>query len=99
MDHIRITSSNFIKAEETIPDAFIAEDDLADIKRLAGVSNSANLNEYTGYNSIPKTQGSNVSFTANEKIDYQQQNNIQPGSPEWFRLWFSKPYLTGEKPF
>lgn len=74
-------------------------DELDNIKRLAGLGNSAKLNEYTGYGSVPKTEGSNVSVTANEKINYQNQNNIQPGSPEWFRLWFSKPYLTGETPW
>jgi len=26
-----------------------------------------------------------------------RENNIKPGTPEWFQLWFSKPYLTGEK--
>jgi len=34
-----------------------------------------------------------------EKINYQNEHNVQPGTTEWFRLWFSKPYLTGEKPF
>jgi hypothetical protein len=34
-----------------------------------------------------------------EKVNYQQDNNVKPGTPEWFRLWFSKPYLTGESPF
>jgi hypothetical protein len=37
--------------------------------------------------------------TANEKIQYQNTHNIQPGTPEWFKLWFSLPYLTGEKPW
>jgi hypothetical protein len=74
-------------------------DDLEQLKIMAGIGNKANLNEYTGYNSIPKTDGSNMSITANEKINYQQDNNIQPGTPEWFRLWFAKPYLTGETPF
>jgi hypothetical protein len=40
-----------------------------------------------------------MSVTAMEKIQHQQENNIQPGTPEWFKLWFSKPYLTGEKPW
>jgi aryl-alcohol dehydrogenase-like predicted oxidoreductase len=29
---------------------------------------------------------------------WMKQNNIRPGTPEWFKLWFSLPYLTGEKP-
>lgn len=73
--------------------------DLDQLKLLAGIThNVGQLQEYRGEGSI-HTCGSNISVTANEKIQYQQQNNIQPGTPEWFRLWFSKPYLTSEKPW
>jgi hypothetical protein len=27
-----------------------------------------------------------------------KQHDIRPGTEEWFKLWFSKPYLTGERP-
>jgi hypothetical protein len=27
-----------------------------------------------------------------------RKHNIKPGTPEWFKLWFSLPYMTGEKP-
>jgi hypothetical protein len=27
-----------------------------------------------------------------------KQHNIKPGTPQWFKLWFSLPYMTGEKP-
>jgi hypothetical protein len=59
-------------------------------------SNTVDLtfNLYTGDGSV-STEGSNVSKTAMEKVDYQNDNNIQPGTPEWFRLWFSKPFMTG----
>lgn len=74
-------------------------DDLDQLKLLAGVTqNIGRLQEYQGDGSV-QTDGSNMSITANEKIQYQQTNNVQPGSPEWFQLWFSKPYLTGEKPW
>ena len=74
-------------------------DDLDQIKQLAGITqNVGKLQEYKGYGSV-QTDGSNMSITANEKIQYQNNNNIQPGTPEWFQLWFSKPYLTGEKPW
>ena len=33
-----------------------------------------------------------------EKAQYQRKHNIDPGSPEWFTLWFSRPKLTGENP-
>lgn len=49
---------------------------------------------------VPKTDagGSNISLTANEKSKIMREHNIKSGSQEWFRLWFSKPYLTGETP-
>jgi len=66
---------------------------LTDLQRLAGVRTQ-------GYdNSLHQTtEGSNISKTAAEKARLQKQHNIQPGTPEWFQLWFSLPYLTGEKP-
>jgi hypothetical protein len=64
-------------------------DELADIKRLAGI------NEFKGYHAY---DGSNISITGNEKQKLERENNIKPGTPEWFQLWFSKPYLTGELP-
>lgn len=66
---------------------------LEDLQRLAGVRTQ-------GYgNSLRKTaEGSNISITGNEKAELQKKHNIQPGTPEWFQLWFSLPFLTGEKP-
>ena len=73
-------------------------DEIDQLRLLAGTQNVGRLQEYKGYGSV-QTDGSNMSITANEKIQHQNNNNIQPGTPEWFQLWFSKPYLTGEKPF
>ena len=65
-----------------------------DIQRLAGITPIANAPQPTAYS----MEGSNISITGQEKADLQHKHNIQPGTPEWFKLWFSKPYLTGEKP-
>jgi hypothetical protein len=75
-------------------------DELDDIKRLAGIGNNniGRLQEYTGEGSV-KTEASNLTHTAQEKAEYQAKHNIEPGTPEWFKLWFSKPYMTGEKPW
>ena len=74
-------------------------DDLDQIKQLAGITqNIGRLQEYKGEGSV-STEGSNMSVTANEKIQYQNTHNIQPGTPEWFRLWFALPLMTNEKPF
>ena len=59
---------------------------LDDLKKLSGI--------------IPQVIGeeSNISITGNEKGQLMKKHNIQPGTKEWFQLWFSRPYLTGEKP-
>lgn len=67
-------------------------DELDQIKALAGIRNRPQWNEYRGY------PGSNISVTGNEKAQLMRENNIKPGTDAWFKLWFSKPYLTGEKP-
>jgi hypothetical protein len=64
-------------------------DAIAELKKLAGI------NEFKGFTPY---QGSNISKTANEKVNLMKENNIQPGTDEWFQLWFSRPYLTGEMP-
>lgn len=64
-------------------------DELEYIKRLAGV------NEFKGYTPYG---GSNISITGSEKRRIEREKNIKPGTDEWFKLWFSLPYLTGEKP-
>jgi hypothetical protein len=99
MDSIVFRSESY--KDSHIPEAVLdANDPIMDIKRLAGVTNLnvGKLQEYKGPGSV-STAGSNPSITANEKIQYQHEHNVQPGTPEWFRLWFSKPYLTGEKPW
>ena len=45
-----------------------------------------------------ETQQENISYTGTEKSKLQKKHNIQPGTDEWFKLWFAKPKLTGENP-
>ena len=100
-EHIKLTSSDFYSTEDLIPEAVLdTADPIMDLRKLAGMEgNLGKLAEYKGYGSPTRLEGSNPSITAAEKINYQNTNDVQPGSPEWFRLWFSKPYLTGEKPW
>jgi hypothetical protein len=67
-------------------------DDLDKIKVLAGINKFHGLKEY-GVDA-----GSNISITGNQKGELMKKHNIKPGTPEWFQLWFSLPYLTGEPP-
>ena len=40
----------------------------------------------------------NMSITGTEKRKIEREKNIKPGTDAWFKLWFSLPFLTGEKP-
>lgn len=62
-------------------------DDLQQLKRLSGI---------TGKSEVP--DGSNISITGNEKAELMRKHDIKPGTDAYFKLWFSKQYLTGEKP-
>jgi hypothetical protein len=61
---------------------------LEDLKKLAGVDNV----------SQESSIGENLSYAGTEKAQYQRKHNIQPGTDEWFKLWFARPKLTGENP-
>lgn len=67
--------------------------DIQDIQRLAGIGTGVYPAATEG-----AAAGSNISKTGNEKGQLMKQHNIQPGTQEWFRLWFSLPYMTGERP-
>ena len=69
--------------------------ELAELKRLAGINE---FKGYVKYDPANPHDGSNISITGMEKKELEKKHNIQPGTPEWFKLWFSKPYLTGERP-
>ena len=62
--------------------------ELENILRLAGIKSQ----------SLSPTEGSNITITAAEKARIMREHNIKPGTDAWFKLWFSKPYLTGERP-
>lgn len=61
------------------------EDSLEDIKRLAGLGETS--------------MGEEMSTHSTNLGQIQRERNIQPGTDEWFRLWFAKPKLTGERPY
>jgi len=63
-------------------------DELADIKQLAGINEFKGLQPYGG---------SNISITGMTNQELERKHKIRPGTPEWFQLWFSLPYMTGEK--
>ncbi len=90
MKQYRVTTEHL--NQDSLDDCYLAPDDpiheLKAIQHLAGLGADANLHEM---------RGSNISVTGSENLRIERENNIRPGTPEWFKLWFSKPYLTGEK--
>ena len=70
--------------------------ELKELAGLGGLGGQAGLQEYRAKN---LNQGSNITMTAAENARIQREKNIKPGTPEWFQLWFSLPYMTGEKKF
>jgi hypothetical protein len=61
-------------------------DELEYIKQLAGI------NEFKGYTPY---DGSNISITGMEKRRIEKEKGLRPGDPDWFKLWFSLPHMTG----
>jgi hypothetical protein len=61
-----------------------------ELKKLAGV------NEFKGYTEYTLE---NISDAANANRKKEREQNIEPGTEEWFKLWFSLPGMTGSKGF
>jgi hypothetical protein len=98
MKQYRITSEDVLPKSDN--DCYLAPDDpiheLKVVQHLAGLGGEARLAEYRVHtNAVNK--GSNITATAAENARIQREQNIRPGTPEWFKLWFSLPYMTGEK--
>lgn len=100
MKQFRITSDHL--NQDSSEDAFLAPDDpiheLKVVQYLAGLGAEARLMEYRANQNKINTP-ENISATGSEKRRLEREHNIQPGTPEWFRLWFSRPYMTGETPY
>ena len=105
MKQYRITSSNFVhQGESGYDDAVMDSQDLAELKRLAGIPIAEDGGAISGIMATPRAQetgimsplGSNPNDYNKHKIE--KERNIKPGSPEWFQLWYAKKSLTGEKP-
>jgi hypothetical protein len=88
----RITSDNL--NQDSSDDCYLNPTDpiyeIKSLQYLAGLGHSARLHEYK------VNQGSNISVTGMQNQELERKHNIKPGTPEWFQLWFSLPYLTGE---
>ena len=104
MKQYRITSEHFVHQGETgDANAVMHPDDLAEIKKLAGIVTEAGAGMYTGHNTVPQAAetgitspvGSNISYTAKERNDLLKEYHVMTGTDLWFLIMFSLPYMTG----
>lgn len=58
---------------------------IEELKKLAGIDKEQEL---------PQSL-ENMSHTAQELKDKEKELGLKPGDPEWFKLWFSRPYMSG----
>ena len=61
-------------------------DELEHIKRLAGIY------EFKGFQPV---NIENMSHTAAAIKKKEKDLNLHPGEKDWFKLWFTLPYMTG----
>lgn len=65
--------------------------DIKTLQRLAGI------HEFKGYSEYKIDE--NPSETAAALKKKEKTLGIKPGTDEWFKLWFSRPYMTGAVQF
>lgn len=53
------------------------------------------LKKLAGIQSTTTVEDQNVSHTATALKQKEKELGLKPGDPDWFKLWFSKPYLSG----
>ena len=65
--------------------------ELTKLKQLAGIVDTLDRKDDTDPQASPLTYG------GTERAEYMRK--IQPGTDEWFKLWFAREALTGEDRF
>jgi hypothetical protein len=90
MKQYRITTEHL--NQDSSDDCYLAPDDpiheIKALQELAGLGSEQRLQQL---------KGSNISVAGSDNGRIQREQNIKPGTPEWFKLWFSLPYMTGER--
>jgi len=66
-------------------------DSIEELKRLAGI------NEFKGYSEYKIDENPSETATALKKKE--RELGLKPGDADWFKLWFSQPFMTGQPKF
>jgi hypothetical protein len=82
MKQYKITTDNILKSSDN--DCYLAPDDpihsLKATSIMGGLGGNARLAEYNAT--------LRPSIVSSNKGQIQRENNIKPGTDEWFKLWF-----------
>lgn len=62
--------------------------DIPTLQRLAGI------HEFKGYNEYSVNENPSITATALKKKE--KAMGVKPGDKDWFKLWFSRPYMTNQ---
>lgn len=57
------------------------------------------LKKLAGIDSTQTSTGENMSVTATNLRKREREMGLRPGDPDWFKLWFSRPFMTGAVKF
>jgi hypothetical protein len=68
-------------------------DPIAELKVLSGMGGLGGEARLHELRANQGSYGETFGQAGQEKTDIMRKNNIRPGDPEWFALWFSLPYL------
>ena len=97
MKQYRYSSADFVTPGESgDPDAIMDDNDLRELRRLAGLNEDLGGPEADNVAKIPNEQGTNPmspvganpSTKANEKRKKEKELGIRVGDDAWFKLWF-----------
>ena len=96
MKQYRITSKDL--NQDSDEDCYLAPDDpIHELKALAGLGGLGGQARLHEYKASQSSYGESFGEAGMEKSRIMKEKNIRPGDAEWFKLWFSLPYMTGEK--
>lgn len=106
MKQFYVTSRDFRLEGDTpgIPDNYVDPQQLAHLKKLAGIDSLGIMGKHLAEQQAVKQKeleaslGQAISMTGTQKAEYQRAHKIEPGTDEWFKLWYARPALTKERP-
>jgi hypothetical protein len=92
MKQYKVTSADINQSSPD--DAYLAPDDpIHELKALAGLGGLGGMARLHEYRAQQTSYGETFGEAGMEKSKIMREQNIRPGDPEWFSLWFSLPYF------